>query len=349
MRARRNSDEDIEKLLAGRTPEDEEYARLTPLTQALMRAGRRIPPETETAQVAAQAAALSRTAMEGAPSGAARPHELRSGHLHRLTPRLAGLLAVIVVFSSTAGVAFAANAAAPGDTLYGFDLALERIGLGAGGLHERLAEASELADRGAIERGIAHATEALAEAGVNDGIADEARGALVVAANAVSTANVGDIESVRQRVAQMLRWMATADAHDADFGRYATELARGVAGDHGAGPDAVGPDGASATSTTNPNANNNGPNALPNGNPSSTSATTPGGQPSNGSSGPPSSSGHSGPIDGGESPTTTNTNGGSQNTGGLGGSSGVTPLGPSGTNPGYQSPDAQNGQGGTRP
>ena len=50
---------------------------------------------------------------------------------------LASSLAVVLAFS---GVAMAADGASPGDLLYGVDRALESVGIGAGGIDERLAE-----------------------------------------------------------------------------------------------------------------------------------------------------------------------------------------------------------------
>lgn len=59
----------------------------------------------------------------------------------RLTRRVAmAAAALFVLVTMSSGLAYAANGAKPGDLLYGLDLALEAIGIGDGGVEERLAE-----------------------------------------------------------------------------------------------------------------------------------------------------------------------------------------------------------------
>jgi hypothetical protein len=150
-----------------------------------------------------------------------------------LTTKLAAVIgSAVVALGSFSGVAYAANGAAPGDTLYGLDCALESVGLGDGGLEERLTEATRLCDRGEVERGLNHAAAAVQnQAGLESG---QANGALTAAANAVQnafqTANQGESDQIRARVAAMLQWMATTEAQGKEFGQGVSERAREIAG-----------------------------------------------------------------------------------------------------------------------
>lgn len=62
--------------------------------------------------------------------------------------RLATLAAAGAILLATSGIALAANGSSPGDSLYGLDRALERVGLGAGGVEERVIEFDALMARG---------------------------------------------------------------------------------------------------------------------------------------------------------------------------------------------------------
>jgi hypothetical protein len=65
--------------------------------------------------------------------------------------RLVALVATMAMFFALSGVAAAANRAVPGDFLYPLDLAFESIGIGAGGVNERLEEFDVLVTRGEHE------------------------------------------------------------------------------------------------------------------------------------------------------------------------------------------------------
>ena len=136
-------------------------------------------------------------------------------------------LAVVLCF---AGVAYAADGAVPGDTLYEFDCALEDVGIGDGGLQERLHEATQLAEQGESEQALTHAAEAVADHAGEDQGAGQANAALVGAANAVQATNQGESAQVRARVAEMLRWMATNQAAGPEFGQGVAERAHGISG-----------------------------------------------------------------------------------------------------------------------
>ena len=62
--------------------------------------------------------------------------------------RVMALAASVAVLFALSGVAMAADGAAPGDLLYGVDRAMERIGIGDGGVDERIVEFDTLIERG---------------------------------------------------------------------------------------------------------------------------------------------------------------------------------------------------------
>jgi hypothetical protein len=127
--------------------------------------------------------------------------------------KLAAVLASAVIAGGTlTGVGVAANNAAPGDGLYGLDCAMESVGLGDGGLQERIQEATKLVEKGEIDKGLNHAAQAIQNQAGQDG--NGQAGELVAAANAVQnalqTANQGESDQIRAQVAEMLQWMATS-------------------------------------------------------------------------------------------------------------------------------------------
>jgi len=151
--------------------------------------------------------------------------------MKRKTKVIVALSAAVLLVLCAAGVAFAANGAAPGDALYGYDRAAEMVGIGSGGLQERLAEAAVLAQNGDCEQALAHAAEACAQFGTDDPGVAQANAALLQAANAVKTANQGETSQIRERVTQMLGWMATTEPADPAFGESAKAHACAVAGE----------------------------------------------------------------------------------------------------------------------
>lgn len=144
----------------------------------------------------------------------------------KLIVAFGAMVALLAGFSSAA---YAANGAAPGDTLYGFDCALENVGIGDGGLQERLAEAAHLAECGLVNECLNHAALAIRnQAGLEEG--GPADAALVAAANAVQATNQGESTEIRNRVAEMVQWMATNQAHSEGYGQGVTERAEEISG-----------------------------------------------------------------------------------------------------------------------
>jgi hypothetical protein len=175
--------------------------------------------------------------------------------MKKRTKLVAIVVATMAALLAFAGVAYGANGAVPGDTLYGFDCALENVGIGDGGLEERLAEAGELMDKGQVDEGLALTAEALMEEqeefeenGDGDEGDEDGLGrceALLAAAEAVLANGSEQSLEVRTRVAEKLRWMATAELTGKEYGQAVSRLARGLPldGEDGEGlTDGEGPD-----------------------------------------------------------------------------------------------------------
>jgi hypothetical protein len=140
----------------------------------------------------------------------------------RIIPRLGTSLATLALLVGTTGVAVASDAAIPGDPLHGFDLAFENIGIGAGGAEERISEARELALGGMPVEALDYVSSAI---GNEQG---EASNALKEAAERLRALNSGPEQAIdaRERVAEMLDWMAATDVEGRDFGQRVAERAR---------------------------------------------------------------------------------------------------------------------------
>ena len=73
------------------------------------------------------------------------------------------LAASVALAAVGTGVGVVANQAAPGDPLYGIDQALEQIGIGDGGVTERVQEAQRLIVKNHVAEGLRHAGDAIAQ------------------------------------------------------------------------------------------------------------------------------------------------------------------------------------------
>ncbi len=244
---------DVESVLTGEKLEDPALARLhtvlTELHQPLA------PSDEQIESLAAEAAAFAReTRHESSLAVNANQTSRVRPLLIALRERLAVITIAFIVAAGMAGVAVASDAAAPGDPLYGLDRALEVIGIGDGGLPERISEAQVLASSGRIVEAIDHVAEAIAVSGDGEQVeafspeADNAAVALRDAAANVESDNAApESQEVRDAVASMLDEMASMvnnpDFEGAEFGRRIAERARSIGG-QGGGQDIVDrPDG----------------------------------------------------------------------------------------------------------
>lgn len=130
----RLTDSDIELLLSGSTTQSHDLADLEVFIHSL-RTETDLPRDP--GQMATALAATTRVTRRS-PRRAMR--------------RVVALAASVAVLFALSGVAMAADDAVPGDFLYGLDRALELIGMGDGGVDERIIEFDTLIQRGEDER-----------------------------------------------------------------------------------------------------------------------------------------------------------------------------------------------------
>ena len=228
------SREAVERLLCGAVPEGESLGSLPSVVEALRRVGEPAPTEIEVQRFAAEAAGLV----------PAKPVRRPTAHRRsRLSLRLAGAAAALVVMlSAFGGLAYAANGAVPGDTLYGLDLALEKVRVGDGGLEERLTEASRLVERGRAQEGLNLAGDSIAGSAAGD--QDLLASAEALHAAADSAAGNQGLQSPEDRalVASRLRSIASAELNAKDLGLAVQELTSdlGPGGQGGGGGEGQG-------------------------------------------------------------------------------------------------------------
>ena len=230
----RFSDHDIERLLTGGNPDSREAADLAPLLEMLRVNGSYDPSQADTQRYAAEAAEIARlesTRSAGAADPSSARADRRRGWLAS-SPRFGTALAAVLLLVGMTGVAFASNDAAPGDSLYGIDRALENVGLGAGGLGERLLEAGALVNHGRSAEALAHAAEALEASGGEDEDVTAAAAALHSAAERLEAMDLDEENrmEVRSQVAEMLTWIAGTDLTAQDFDQGVSQLAREITG-----------------------------------------------------------------------------------------------------------------------
>jgi hypothetical protein len=252
----RSIDPEIERLLTGRSPEGSSLAVLVPLVEHLRTERDRRPVPEQVAILASRAAEIS-LAMAGSPAYPAPSVPARRRRLN-LTPKLAIPLAFVLLFSGLTGAAFAADGAVPGDRLYALDLALEKVGIGNGGVDERLAEAAELASRQMPVEALAHAAAAIF--GTSPEHVDTAEGlaGLEHAIDQLTVERPGPSDDVHGDVAEMLQWMIDnigliddPEAEPGAFGRGVADMARQIGADPGPSDDGSSGEGTENTGQAN--------------------------------------------------------------------------------------------------
>ena len=154
-------DADIDRIFAGQAPNNAGLTQLMAPISAL-RSMTEVTFNDELVQGMASQAALLVPPKEAEQQ--VRPSRV-SLFFVRLRARAAASAATLLMVSGIAGVAAAADGAAPGDWNYGIDRALEAVGIGDGGAEERLLELRAMSDReddgsnAAIAAGTEHAAD----------------------------------------------------------------------------------------------------------------------------------------------------------------------------------------------
>jgi hypothetical protein len=231
----RFTDADIELLLSGATPDNPELADLAVYVESIRNAGRWTPAESQIALVSSQAAEIARSTT---PPRAIPGRGRRSW---RFRPQVAVTSAVVLLVFSFTGLAAASNDAAPGEPLYAIDIALERIGIGAGHVEERLEEADTLLSSGKTRLALAHAAEAIdlstADAWEAAGL-EEAKAAMIEAADLIDEGQGPDALRARENVSAILILIKAehqaTDAGRREFGQRVAALARQISIKHDA-------------------------------------------------------------------------------------------------------------------
>jgi hypothetical protein len=224
------SDGEIERLLSQGDPLGDEAGSLVLLVELIRADGARAPSEAMVARVAGEAAAIARST--AAVRSHTSPHQRRFAW--RLQPNLAITLVMMLLLIGVSGVAVAADGAAPGDALYGVDLALEKLGIGAGEAEERLEEARALLSQGQPKDALQHATEVLDEEEMGGADIQNARKAVEDAAlNLEDSDETGNVV-VRDEVSEFLRYVKEnlgkdVGADGREFGQGVANLARDLA------------------------------------------------------------------------------------------------------------------------
>jgi hypothetical protein len=223
------SDRDLESLFAGREPTEGDLACLAPIVEAIRREAEN-PVRPEAGAIVPALAEAAKGSAVGAPVG----HRGSKPWRRRLVT-IGGVAALATVGVGSAAVA--SDGAAPGDLLYSVDQAFEAIGIGDGGIQERLDEATKLTENGQPDQALEHAANAYRKEGN-----DEAARALVQAAVSVQNQGAERSAEVRAQVSEMLQWMESTDAEGRNFGQGVSERARGVeeAASRGKSADAPG-------------------------------------------------------------------------------------------------------------
>jgi hypothetical protein len=234
-----SSDREIERILTGKTPTDPSLIALADLAAGLRAEAARLPDESLTAgQVAAAAEAVRRAepVSVGGRTAVPTPAERRNKgmRLQILKNRVVTVAsAAVVLVAGATGVAWAANNSGPLDTMYGLDLALEKVGIGSGGPAERLEEAAGLVSSGAVAEGLSHAAEAIADAtdqpdGDGQGDGQSASEALRRAATEVSEGGSEQSSAVSETVAALLTHLAVAMDNGGVDGQQVAAIARSI-------------------------------------------------------------------------------------------------------------------------
>lgn len=214
-----SSNEVLETALTGHGAIAESDAIVADLVSALRaETSGKLPPEAD-AHIAAAAATVPTQTATPSPT----PARSSAGRLRR---RTAVVAATFGLFVATAGVALAAHHSYPGQALYGIDVALEKVGILAGGPGERAHEVMQLLESGQTGLALGHAAATVAA------LPPQAQGGALAAADLDFAAQqIGDIgEPAPVAVEALLAYLAShiGNADGGVVGETVAELAEAI-------------------------------------------------------------------------------------------------------------------------
>jgi hypothetical protein len=220
-------DQDIEILLSGGVPHDPEIASLDGFVRALRSLRPEQQPDDRVSQLVARAASLA-GAGESSPASLRLAPRPRRRFSFRLAPVAAALSGLLVMGMTS--VAVAADGAAPGDILYGIDRALENLGVGDGGIDERITEAGELMTHGAPVDALIHLDESLVDD--EDQVTEEVTARVQIHLDLAGTMINPDAADVQATVASIRAFIEAHRGHGVgvdgrEFGEGVAENAKG--------------------------------------------------------------------------------------------------------------------------
>lgn len=312
MTLRELTDEDIERLLSGEESHPE-LASLASFVADLRERAVFEPRPGEVERTAIRAAAVVRSQLLSTRSTSLSRPGTRTPW-RRLSERTTVALASLLALTAMSGVGLAADAAAPGDFLYGIDLALEELGIGDGSIDERLDEAAVLMEADDLAGAVEHLATwiSLAEPDVSVSALAAAIEALEELSSDLDGGATPASAEAQEKVSELLAFIDAnagkgTGLDGKDFGQGVAEIAKGEPTD---GDDT----GSAPPVETDPPGNSENSNAGGNGNADDGSGEPPGNSGS-------SNAGGNGDDGSGESPGNSgNSNAGGNGNGGTNGS-----------------------------
>lgn len=221
------SDEEAEALIRGESPQDADLAEVADLVTSLRSLGDR--PITDDLAERHLAMIVGEATLP--PGVVSEPTRTPVTPLARRRVVLSGLLsgmffkvlaASVAVAAVGTGVGIAADAAAPGDALYGLDRAMEQVGIADGGTAERVEEARSLVEVD-LPEAVAMAGEA-AQASGNT----EAAAALAEAAERIGNIEGGHSALTPEHVTSLLDLIGEQLTDDGVVGADVAAAARAI-------------------------------------------------------------------------------------------------------------------------
>jgi hypothetical protein len=198
-------DRDLDLLIDGKQPHNTDLAPLRSFVNTLSSFGVTELSPGFSEDHAAEGAAMARARLSDTTVSLSTGRRLTLGLKRRVTAAATSLMMIV----GMTGVAWAADSAVPGDWNYGIDRALESLGIGAGGVEERLQELAVVREDGHV-RGVKIASRSGGNpaAGSGDPVVGLERAAATVDTTTRGSQRVTD---VGEAVSALLAYLANPE------------------------------------------------------------------------------------------------------------------------------------------